>query len=406
MNLAGAISRTASQINNLVEAHSPEDVKTIVCVLVKRSKTGSYTDGAAAYIITWTVRLVSWPDGQVVGENTFVGGKPPRVKIYRGDGYGSNPIKVYRQWLLNLFAGDSVYVQGSAVVSIAFSPDGKYMAVAGSDYGANIWDLSAHKLLYTQTGEKSSSAALIPLAFSADQKLLAMGTLGGVNLLADTIWKRRAEVRGVDVLDVVFSGDGSRMVAGMSRVEKGIRIYDSVNGSQSGNYALQSPISQVLLSPGDEYLIGLVYSCPTCPNNPETGIFVWDFKSSQLISNIKVASAQSMALLGDGKTLAISAARINDVLLYDFLSGMQVGSLKSHPDVVTHLAASPDGKWLASSDAKATVIVWDQATMQIWRTFTASDTVSSLAFSADGNQLAIGTQGGVVEMWKFQESPS
>jgi hypothetical protein len=133
------------QINSVTEARSAETVQTVVCVQVSRTSAGSYDDGTGAYILNWKVRLVRWADGQVVDEKSFVGGKPSQVKVHGGDGYGQSPVKEYREWLLNLFAADSVFVQGVGVSSVAFSADGKYLVVAGSDFSAKIWDIAQHK---------------------------------------------------------------------------------------------------------------------------------------------------------------------------------------------------------------------------------------------------------------------
>lgn len=393
--------RNSEQVNNLVEARSPEDVKTLVCVRVTRSKYGTYMDGAGAYVLAWTVRIVTWPENVAVAEKTFSGDKPPKIKTGGGDRYGMSPYKGYREWLLNLFAGDSVFVQGTSVAGIAFSADGKYLVVAGNDYAANIWDIALHKIIFTQSGKSNIFNNMIPLAFSPDQKILAMGTLGGVNLLSSGIWKRSAEIKAVDVWDAVFSSDGDRLIAGMSRGYNGIRIYDPASGSQTGNFKLQSPVSQVILSPDDRTLIGLVYSCPTCGPNPDVGIFIWNFKNGDLIQNIKIKDAQSLALLKDGNTLAIAALNMKDIKLYDLSNGTNIGKLSGHAEPVNLLAVSQDGRWLASTDSKGNVIIWDQRTAQIAFTYSSAAKVSAMAFSPDGSRLALGSVAGVVEFWDF-----
>ncbi len=393
---------SSEQIHPLTEAKSAEQVQTLVCVQESRTSAGSYDDGTGAYIINWKVRLVRWTDGQVVGEKSFVGGKPSQVKVHGGDGYGFTPRKEYREWLLNLFAGEAVFVQGVDVSRVAFSTDGKYLAVVGNDYSAKIWDIAQHKVVFTQAGKSNVIASLIPAVFSPDQQHLALGYLGGVSILTVGDWKKTADLKAIDIWNVAFSSDGSQMAAGLAWGYGGVKIYETASGNETKSYPMQSPVSQVIITPGDQYLIALVYSCTTCAATPEVGIFVWDFKSGAKLNNIKIPGVQAIALLKDGKTLAVAVTKNKDILLYDIQSGQPAGSMPGHADIVNLITQSSDGKWLASVDIKGTIHVWDQETRQIWRTSEGNGLISSLAFSADGNVLAVGSNGGTVELWKLQ----
>ena len=77
------------------------------------------------------------------------------------------------------------------------------------------------------------------------------------------------------------------------------------------------------------------------------------------------------------------------------------GSMPGHADAVKVLATSQDAKWLASADIVGTIHVWDQATRQIVLTSEGNGQVSSLAFSADGNVLAVGSNDGTVALWNL-----
>lgn len=65
--------------------------------------------------------------------------------------------------------------KNSAVSSLAWSPDGKYIAVGGSD--VRIWDVARHKLHYTYTGfGQHKNFAVNGLAWSPDStRIVAMG---------------------------------------------------------------------------------------------------------------------------------------------------------------------------------------------------------------------------------------
>jgi len=383
----------------LTEARSADEVQTLVCVQELRTLVGGYTDGTNAFVITWKVRLVRWADGVVVAEKSFKGGQPSQAKIHGGDGYGEPPSKEYREWLLNLFAGNSLFVQGVGVSTVAFSRDGKYLVVIGNDFSTKIWDVALHKTVYTQSGKSNIIASSIPAVFSPDQQYLALGNLGGVNILSVGNWKVIAELKNIDVWSIAFSSDGSQFAGGLSWGYQGVKTYETSSANELLSFPLSTPVNRVIITPDDKYLIAPVYSCDTCQPSPESGIRVWDLATGSLLSKMEGFFARDLVLLADGKTLAVAVADNKDILLYDLQSGIQAGTLKGHLDEVTKLAITLDGKTLASVDRQKKVILWDLTTMQKADTYESVDAISSLAFSPDGSLLAVGGSGGIVELW-------
>ena len=91
-----------------------------------------------------------------------------------------------------------------------------------------------------------------------------------------------------------------------------------------------------------------------------------------------------MALLGDSNILAVAVAKENDIRLYDITSGEQSDALRGHEAMVMAMAANPNGNLLASADSNGTIILWNTITGQIDQKADGYDTISTLAFSADG----------------------
>ncbi|CCM05203.1 uncharacterized protein FIBRA_07412 [Fibroporia radiculosa] len=58
------------------------------------------------------------------------------------------------------------------VSSLAFSPDGRYLASAGEDLAINLWDLGSGKRIKKMTGH---TASIYSLAFSAESQMLVSG---------------------------------------------------------------------------------------------------------------------------------------------------------------------------------------------------------------------------------------
>jgi len=88
----------------------------------------------------------------------------------------------------------------------------------------------------------------------------------------------------------------------------------------------------------------------------------------------------------DGKLLA-SASRDSTIRLWDMTTG-EASVLAGHQGVVSRIAFSPDGKWLASSGGDGEIFLWNVAAKKIAK-FLARRSANDLCFSPDGKLLAV-----------------
>ena len=119
---------------------------------------------------------------------------------------------------------------------------------------------------------------------------------------------------------------------------------------------------------------------------------------------------QNVAMSHDGTRIAAADMVHNKVLVWDVNSGRQIATLETtYP---THLAFSPDGKWLAtggterySATEDAQVILWDTATWKPSHTLAARwGYTFGLLFSPDnGSLISVGTgrkgKTDLIEVW-------
>jgi WD40 repeat protein len=106
----------------------------------------------------------------------------------------------------------------------------------------------------------------------------------------------------------------------------------------------------------------------------------------------------SVAFSPGGKLLAAGSGDGTDIRLWDVGSGRLLRSLRSQEGAhyVRGVAFSPDGKWLAATDNRKGVIVWDA---QTWKEShqlpTPGEIVWSVTFSADSRRLAASSESGI-----------
>ena len=113
------------------------------------------------------------------------------------------------------------------VWSVAFSPDGT-LASGSTDGIIRLWDTTSDQPLNTFEGHTS---AVVSVAFSSDGKTLASGDAGGIIHLWDvTAGQSMQMLKGHtdDVRSIAFSPDDSRLASGS--VDRTIRLWDATTG--------------------------------------------------------------------------------------------------------------------------------------------------------------------------------
>jgi WD40 repeat protein len=131
-----------------------------------------------------------------------------------------------QQELTNL----SEYKGGGFIGPMAFSPDGKRLAISsGQEQDTRIWDLASRQALLTlPTGESPSWTT-----FSPDGKLLASGNCSGTLSVWDATTgelKFRVQAHSACITPLVFSPDGTRIATTSS--DRTTRIWDMTNGKE------------------------------------------------------------------------------------------------------------------------------------------------------------------------------
>ncbi|WP_065963394.1 WD40 repeat domain-containing serine/threonine protein kinase [Streptomyces sparsogenes] len=292
-------------------------------------------------------------------------------------------------------------------VAVAFSPDGKTLA-SGGDGKVELWDVAGRKRRATLTQRVTSGTTVfgIPcLAFSPDGKLLAVCTDRGELRLWDVAERRQvARIPGDPiraVKSVAFSPDGKVLATGGG---DGARLWE-VNGDggrleQLAVLVDETSIKRVAFSPNGKTLATAGVSYELSPDGDHS-VQLWDVSSRKARKTLNQSKELwGMAFSPDGKTL-VTTGKDNMMRLWDVAGGLQKDSLVDENVVeLRDVAFSPDGTTLAVASG-ARVGLWDVADRhERTRLISGHENVAGLAFSSDGRYLATTGYDGKTRLWK------
>jgi hypothetical protein len=225
---------------------------------------------------------------------------------------------------------------GVADISVAFSPDGRTLAAAGTDGGIYVCDVSTHTIRRKLSGHKEKVWCL---AFAPRGELLATGSQDTTVKLWDlTEGRERATLVGntSTVRSIVFSKDGQTLISG---THAEIKFWNLAHGNVTETLLVSAP--QLAISPNGEVLAS---------SDKSHGIRFRDLKTKKDISMVKEAhkaEIYSVAFSADGKTLA-TASWDGTAKFWRVPGGQLLLTIHSEFGVAWSGVFSADRRWFAT----------------------------------------------------------
>jgi WD40 repeat protein len=249
--------------------------------------------------------------------------------------------------------GPSIWVR-----SVAVSPDGKSIAVVGTDAAVMLWDVASGERTVTLEGH---TRAVSSLAFAPDGKTLASGSLDRTVRLWDVAARsQRATLRsgGGPISALAFAPDG-KVLAASSETTPAVTFWDVAAGRLAATLTLPDSV------PDDG-----IYAVAFAPDGKALytggrGIAVWD------------VSAESRELV------RVTASH----------DERERATLRGHTDTVRSIAVLEGGKVLVTRGQEGTVKVWDLGKGRERLTLGGGDSqILCMNPSPDGRLLAAGVR--------------
>ncbi|GAB1542432.1 NB-ARC domain-containing protein [Scytonema sp. NUACC21] len=279
----------------------------------------------------------------------------------------------------------------SWVLSLAFSPNGRILASSSGDYTVKLWDVQTGQCLQTLQGHDNE---VWSVTFSSDGSMLASGsddrTLKLWNFstgeclrtfLGHTSW----------VHSVAFSLDGQMLMSGSD--DKTVNLWDINTGECLKTFQGHTDgIRSIAVSPDGQIMAS---------SSEDKTVKLWDIKTGECLATLRGHSNEiySVTFNPKGNVLATSS-HDQMVKLWDVGTGECLKTFEGHSSWVYSVAFSSQGEILASGSYDQTAKLWSVSSGQCLRTFQGySDQVISVTFSPDGKTLASGSHGSSVRLW-------
>ncbi len=287
----------------------------------------------------------------------------------------------------------------SAVATIAFSPDSRFILSGSNDRTIKLWEVSSGREIRTFRGIDADVTAV---AYSPDGRIALAGYMNGRLAFWEVSTGRKIrsfKAHSSWIQEVAFSPDGKKAISGSSnrnvkvwRVSSGARI-GSVRGSRVRGQNWSNTTVAFSLD-GRFALLG----------SKDTQL--WNLEKRQKILNLpsRFASGQfgnevnDSTFSPDGRLFLLGG---NGLELREISTGREIQTFKGRTYRIQTVAYSPDGQFIMTGHKDGALTLWNVSTGREIRSFAKQNTsIHQIIFSPNGRFVLTGNNDGTMTLWE------
>ncbi|CAE7065439.1 unnamed protein product, partial [Rhizoctonia solani] len=284
----------------------------------------------------------------------------------------------------------------NTIYSVVFSPDGRSVASGSADCTIRVWNASNG----TPIGEafKGHKNLVLSVSFSPDSTRIASGSSDGTvrvwNAYNGTLLLGPLEGHTGDVKSVTFSPSGHLIASGS--IDKTIRLWNSHDGSPLTTFTGHGfYVRSVAFTPDGTRLVSASW---------DNTLKVWDVADGSLaISSFKIPPDVFMATVSPNGTRIVSCHSGGAIHVWNIDDGSLIsGPFVGHTDDVMSVTYSPDGSRAMSGSADGTIRIWNVrdnlfSSKHLPPKFLRE--IRSLAFSSESTHFSSSHGDRVIRIW-------
>ncbi|HKP54974.1 MAG TPA: caspase family protein [Chloroflexia bacterium] len=281
--------------------------------------------------------------------------------------------------------------------SVAFSPDGKHLLLAGVDRRLHLWDSETGQEIPRFADVNFDTSFFSSVDFSPDGKLVAVAGAGGKTWLLDMdSGEQFALFITESVAGAIFTSDGKYLLtSNWAQDGSRVRVWDVASKEELPSFTgHRDQIWAVAVSPDSRYVAQTSFE----------RTIIWDLQGqsreqAQVLTSQK-SSILSAAFSPDGKKLYTGGYEV--IMEWDLDSQGMLPRFHQPSNSLGCAAISPDGRSaLTSGLGDERVRLWDATVNpgRLVRTFDTTSYVNEIAFSPDGRYVAGGSKDTNSRLW-------
>lgn len=295
------------------------------------------------------------------------------------------PLKATGFGPLRTLAGHS-----DAVLSVAFGPDGRFLASGGADHAVTGWNVHEGRSVGTLAGHSGWANSV---AFDPDGRVLASGgfdkeirvwALSGGEML-----------HALDHGDWVFSVDISHVDRFLASggADGEVKLWDLETGKMLRSLAGHAHwVLSLGISPDGRTLVS---------GGADNMLRVWNLETSEPVHAFEHPDWVHAVGLGPDGIFAATGCEDGTVRTFNVQTGKLICTLAGHPGPVLSVAISSDRRLIASGGAEGKIRIWNFDTGELLDILSGhSGAVTSVAISPDGQLLASGSHDRAIRLWQ------